>query len=154
MMLIYLFAGILIGFIIGWLIARNKTSSGLETNATAAEELISLRTKLSLMDQQKMEQDTLLKAEQEKVLQANGALKKAESDIEHLNRQLENSSKELEAMHQRMTTEFENLANKILEDKSARFAEQNRVNLDVILNPLKEKIKDFESKVEIGRAHV
>ena len=94
MMLIYLFAGILIGFIIGWLIARNKTSSGLETNANAAEELISLRTKLSLMDQQKMEQDTLLKSEQEKVLQANGALKKAESDIEHLSRQLENSSKE------------------------------------------------------------
>ena len=44
--------------------------------------------------------------------------------------------------------EFENIANKILEDKSAKFTAQNRANLDLIINPLKENIKAFEEKVE------
>ena len=55
---------------------------------------------------------------------------------------------ELEQLQQRFKTEFENLANKILEEKSVKFTEQNRINLDLVLNPLKEKIKDFEDKVE------
>ncbi len=55
---------------------------------------------------------------------------------------------EIEQLQQRFKTEFENLANKILEEKSIKFTEQNRVNLDLVLNPLKEKIKDFEDKVE------
>lgn len=55
---------------------------------------------------------------------------------------------EIEQLQQRFKTEFENLANKILEEKSVKFTEQNRVNLDLVLNPLKEKIKDFEDKVE------
>jgi DNA recombination protein RmuC len=55
---------------------------------------------------------------------------------------------ELENVHKKYTTEFENIANKILEEKSNKFTEQNKTNLDVILNPLKEKIKDFEDKVD------
>ena len=55
---------------------------------------------------------------------------------------------ELENIHKRYTLEFENIANKILEEKSQKFTDQNKNNLDVILNPLKEKIKDFEEKVE------
>ncbi|MEI2759816.1 MAG: DNA recombination protein RmuC [Bacteroidia bacterium] len=55
---------------------------------------------------------------------------------------------EIEQLQQRFKTEFENLANKILEEKSVKFTEQNRINLDLVLNPLKEKIKDFEDKVE------
>jgi len=44
--------------------------------------------------------------------------------------------------------EFEQLANKILEEKTSKFTESNRLNLDLILNPLKENIKAFEQKVE------
>ena len=35
-----------------------------------------------------------------------------------------------------------------MDDKSKKFTEQNKTNLDVILNPLKEKLKDFEEKVD------
>ena len=45
--------------------------------------------------------------------------------------------------------EFENIANKILEEKSSKFTEQNRANLDLILSPLKENIKAFEAKVDL-----
>jgi DNA recombination protein RmuC len=56
--------------------------------------------------------------------------------------------KEIEELHKRSAAEFENLANKILEDKTKKFTELNRTNLDIVLNPLNEKIKDFGDKVE------
>lgn len=46
-----------------------------------------------------------------------------------------------------LTTQFRNLAQEILEDKSKRFTEQNQTNLDGLLSPLKEQIKEFEKKV-------
>jgi DNA recombination protein RmuC len=51
-------------------------------------------------------------------------------------------------LQQRFKVEFENIANRVLEDKSARFTAQNRANLDLIINPLKDNIKAFEEKVE------
>ncbi|WP_285060689.1 DNA recombination protein RmuC [Pedobacter ginsengisoli] len=51
-------------------------------------------------------------------------------------------------LQQRFKAEFENIANKLLEEKSAKFTEHNRAHLDIILNPLKENIKAFEEKVE------
>lgn len=55
---------------------------------------------------------------------------------------------ELDNVHKKYSTEFENIANKILEEKSEKFTKQNRENLDIVLNPLKENIKAFEEKVE------
>ena len=42
--------------------------------------------------------------------------------------------------------DFENIANRLLEEKSQKFTEQNRNNLDSILKPLQERIKEFEEK--------
>jgi len=51
-------------------------------------------------------------------------------------------------LQQKFKLEFEYIAGKLLEEKSLKFTEQNRANLDLILNPLKENIKAFEEKVE------
>jgi len=48
----------------------------------------------------------------------------------------------------RFSKEFENLANKILEEKSIKFTERNEKNIKDILTPLNEKIQLFEKKVE------
>src|SRR5438067_1782908 len=47
-----------------------------------------------------------------------------------------------------LETEFKVLANEILEDKSKRFTELNRSNLESLLVPLGEKIREFRDKVE------
>ena len=44
--------------------------------------------------------------------------------------------------------QFKNLANEIFDDKSKRFEERNTVALSGLLNPLQEKIKTFEKRVE------
>jgi DNA recombination protein RmuC len=51
-------------------------------------------------------------------------------------------------VQEKFSTEFNLVANKLLDEKSEKFTKQNQSNLDQILNPLKEKIKNFESKVE------
>ena len=55
---------------------------------------------------------------------------------------------EVEDLQKKFTTEFENLANKILEEKSSKFTLQNQENLKLILAPLQDKILNFEKKVE------
>jgi DNA recombination protein RmuC len=44
--------------------------------------------------------------------------------------------------------EFENIAGKVLEEKTSVFTAQNKTNLELILIPLRENIKAFEEKVE------
>lgn len=51
-------------------------------------------------------------------------------------------------MQTRMTMQFENLAQKIFDDKSGKLTDQNHKQLSTLLDPLKERIKDFEKKVE------
>jgi DNA recombination protein RmuC len=47
-----------------------------------------------------------------------------------------------------LTHQFEALAGKILDEKSTKFTEQNKVNLDQLLGPLRTQITEFRSKVE------
>jgi DNA recombination protein RmuC len=66
------------------------------------------------------------------------------------NLQLKNTEQkeEVTKLQEKFTKEFENLANKILDEKSLKFTEQNQKNIKNILNPLQEKIQLFEKKVE------
>lgn len=61
---------------------------------------------------------------------------------------LEESKKQQEELAEKMNLQFEMAAQKIFEEKSARFTDQNQKNLASVLEPLKERIKDFEKKVE------
>jgi DNA recombination protein RmuC len=47
-----------------------------------------------------------------------------------------------------LSDQFETLASGILEDKSKRFTEQNLTNLTALLVPLRERIAEFQTKVE------
>lgn len=75
-------------------------------------------------------------------------LTKKLTENEALLQQAETRKIEIEKIQEKFGAEFENLAQKILEDKSTKFTEQNKLNLQTILNPLQEKIKHFEEKVE------
>ena len=75
-------------------------------------------------------------------------LSKKEVDFENLWERNSEQKQEVEKLQEKFTKEFENLANKILEEKTSKFTEQNRENMKNILSPLQEKIHLFEKKVE------
>ncbi|MEP7169301.1 MAG: DNA recombination protein RmuC [Bacteroidota bacterium] len=91
-----------------------------------------------------------LDEERSKVMRLTSDFSEAKTMNQNFEEKLKTQKEELSELQIRFTKEFENLANKILEEKTHKFTEQNKTNLDVILNPLKEKIKDFEQKVELA----
>jgi DNA recombination protein RmuC len=75
-------------------------------------------------------------------------LAKKENDFENLWERNKEQKQEVEQLQEKFTKEFENLANKILEEKTVKFTEQNKENLKNILSPLQDRIQLFEKKVE------
>jgi DNA recombination protein RmuC len=73
---------------------------------------------------------------------------KIESELKNTNEKLKDNKQEVEKLQEKFTKEFENLANKILDEKSSKFKQQNKESISEILNPLKEKIQSFEKKVD------
>lgn len=71
-----------------------------------------------------------------------------DQSILHLQESLQTQKTESEQLHQRFKTEFENLANRLLEEKSQRFTEQNARHLHQTLAPLREKILEFEQNID------
>ncbi len=54
----------------------------------------------------------------------------------------------LQETETKLKIQFENLANRILDDKGRKFAEQNKTSLDNIVNPLKEQLGEFKRRIE------
>jgi len=89
-----------------------------------------------------------LQGERDRLADANRELEGTRSFYLAEKEKLAEQKLSYEQSQQKLNKDFELIANKILEEKSSKFVEQNRTNLDLILNPLKENIKAFEDKVE------
>jgi DNA recombination protein RmuC len=57
----------------------------------------------------------------------------------------------LEQMRVDLPETFKSLASQVLEEKSSRFAEQNQAGLGQVLEPLKARLEDFQSRIEAAR---
>ncbi|WP_036155053.1 DNA recombination protein RmuC [Maribacter forsetii] len=145
---IYLIIGILclaIGYILGNYIQLLKTKSRQSTLEEREQQMLN---NLSVF------QDRLKDSETQKVqLQSDkerlgNQIVRYQSDIENLQLKNREQKEEVEKLQEKFTKEFENLANKILEEKSLKFTERNEKNIKDILTPLNEKILLFEKKVE------
>ncbi len=138
MEIVYIITGLVIGLIFGWLIATFKAKSGFGK----------IEERALLLEQSKKELETNITDERNKVIDLNSKLSSLQSDYNNLQQRLAEQKGEIEELQQKFTKEFENLANKIFEEKGNKFSEQNKEKLGEILNPLREKIAEFEKKVE------
>jgi DNA recombination protein RmuC len=82
------------------------------------------------------------------IIELNKDLGSQEQISVHLEEKLNTQKEEINTLQKRFQTEFENIANRLLEEKSQRFTHQNQTQLNDILNPLREKIKDFEVNID------
>ncbi|NBX52234.1 MAG: DNA recombination protein RmuC [Proteobacteria bacterium] len=74
----------------------------------------------------------------------NGQL---ESKSKYLHEKIDNQKKEVEDLQKTFQLNFENLANKILQEKSEKFTEINKLNILQILEPLGQNINNFKKQV-------
>ncbi|MEP2773212.1 MAG: DNA recombination protein RmuC [Fulvivirga sp.] len=144
--LVWLLAGIVIGGIGAWFIAKYKfaseavDSAGLQIEKERVANLQSETTSLKAE----------LEKERSKVLQLNNNLSTTEADYRNLQEKLNDQKEELGKLQEKFSLEFKHLANEIFEEKSKKFTDQNKTNLGELLNPLKERITEFEKKIEVN----
>lgn len=134
-----------IGFFLGNYIQRLKTKSN---QAALEEREQQLRKNLQDMEdrlQLEVEQKATLQDQKETLGNLNT---RYQADLENLHLKNREQKEEVTKLQEKFTKEFENLANKILDEKSLKFTEQNQKNITNILIPLQDKIQLFEKKVE------
>ncbi len=141
MEMVILLGGLLIGMAVGWFIAKFKFSADNSFLIAEQEKSKALSTQL-------IEVKRDLEAERHKNLELNSSLSTTEADYRNLQEKLTEQKKELENLQEKFSEQFENLANKIFEEKSKKFTEQNKSNLTDVLKPLGEKINEFEKRID------
>lgn len=67
--------------------------------------------------------------------------------VRHQQRVQDNRRQELEQIQQRLTTEFENIANRVLQQRQEELNRQSSKQISDLLLPLNERIKDFREQV-------
>lgn len=140
-----------IGFIIGRLLAKMNTSKEIAEHQKEQSRLEERIHQLHQNNQQiakekgeLQEELKFIQREKENLITKNTSL---EEQLKNLKEKLDENKTEIENLQEKFTKEFENLANKILDEKSTKFTNQNKENIKNILEPLEKKIQSFEKKV-------
>ena len=154
-LIIYLFIALIfsiIGFYIGKLLTKLKFEKEKgdteKVTSTLEFEISKLKESIKNAENKTEELQSELKFIQKEKESLISDKTRLETEYKNTEEKLQENKEEVEKLQDKFTKEFENLANKILEEKSTKFTEQNKENLKVILNPLQEKIKVFEDKVD------
>jgi DNA recombination protein RmuC len=146
---IIILASFVIALAIGIFIGKALFAANSKSATASLEEKINgLFSQIEHLKQQlaqsNSEKETIRTEKESLAIQ----LSKKETDFENLWERNKEQKEEVNQLQEKFTKEFENLANKILEEKTTKFTEQNKENLKNILSPLQDKIQLFEKKVE------
>jgi len=145
--LIWLFSGVLIGGVAAWFIAYYRFKSESRSNDTALGVYDQrIRDLSNEIENQKEE----VKRERDKVITLSNRLAGSQSEFRFMEERLDEQRKEIENIQNKFYAEFKNLANQIFDEKSKKFTDLNKDNIESLLKPLGERINQFERKVEIS----
>jgi len=101
-----------------------------------------------LLQDERIRYDASVSTLNQELLTEKNRMAKAEESFKAQRERLMEQEKSIQEIQKKFQLEFQNVANKLLDEKSQKFVETNRANLDILLNPLKENIKAFEEKVD------
>ncbi len=126
-------------FVVFYFLGRQKLQ---QEKTLLQNQLVFLQNQLSELQQK-------LKLSQEDVIQLNRDCVTAETENAALKDKLISQKQEIEELQGQFKEQFENLAQRIFEEKSEKFSRQNQFTITQIIDPLKEKLKEFEEKSRI-----
>ncbi len=147
--ILVLLSGALIGYFLTRLTGRNSRKlieqQHLQQLEQTKEYLVQGREEAEERLKQALAERELLRQEKDDYRQQ---VTQSHSELVHLRERMKEQQGELEKLQDKFSIQFENLANKILEQKTEKFTLLNKENISRILDPLQEKIRQFEEKVE------
>ena len=150
---------LLLGFVAAWVVQRYRLSMAKmptpeeleesERERTAETEAVArLKERAENLDQSLSKAQGEVEVLREENTGLHGKLAAAGERAESQEKRLAEQKEELAAIQKKLTTEFENLANRILDEKSKKFVVQNKETIDKLLNPFSERIKEFRERVD------
>jgi len=158
MNILFLIIGLILGGIVAWFVAKNRLDTTAERARLEAElsiakeraqsELKAAKENSLLIEKQLHDSQEELREERDKTVSLNRALAARNAEYTALEEKLQTQKSELEDLHKKFNDQFTNLAQRILDEKTAKFTQQNKENIDAVLKPLNEKLQDFGKKVE------
>ena len=148
MELIYLLASFILGALLAGLIVYNRfigsgqyiASKNVSENYVSKDIAVANESRINNLAIETNDKT-------QKIIELSKDLASLEQINVNLDEKLNLQKEELTQLQQRFQTEFENIANRLLEEKSQRFTQQNQTQMNDLLNPLREKIKDFEANM-------
>lgn len=149
----------ILGLTVAYFIFSRKTTL---TSTLHAKELQGVKEALNESEKQKTVTDEVLRLKTDEIQQLKSELAQnlvlvntraveiatLKSVNNNLTEKLEVQKTDIELLQKRLTAEFENIAHKILKERTDDFTVANHKNINEILNPLKEKIQLFEQKID------
>lgn len=146
-----LIAGLAVGYIFA--LSKSNKSPELDQLRKINEELGSahasaqkqVQIQQQRLDELRTELDGLREVYQKESVRA-AQLETGKAAVE---KQIESQREDIQNMQETFRKDFELLANKIFNEKTEKFNVQSRASIDVVLEPLKHKLKDFQDKVEL-----
>jgi DNA recombination protein RmuC len=156
-MILAVMAGVLVGIggALLFLIGKNRQIAelkaeikGREEDAAIQRERLAAEAERRAVAEEKSSRVPGLEEGLENTQQENTALQKKVSELETRLEDEHMNAEEMQEAREQLKMEFQNVANKIFEDKSQKFTEQNRENIEGVLKPMREQLIDFKKKVE------
>ncbi len=146
---------VILALIILWLMSRSKVSRLSNDNielkrklAVETERAENNNYRLDELNDALRERENSSKEQQKNIENDKVTIAELSTRLDEERKLAEEKMILLEQAEKKMTDAFENLSNKILEEKSKRFTEQNKTNIGEVLNPLREQLGDFRKKIE------
>ncbi len=136
---------LILGLIL-WLIFKNTFAKGYFSKA----EIAQTHVPKELMHASEAQMDAIradVAEKEQSIIALNKVISAKEQQVIHLEERLQTNGQEKKQMEKQLQLHFENLANRILEEKSQSFSQQNQVQIQHLLHPLKEKIQSFEANI-------
>lgn len=149
MELLYLFAGVVLGFIVAYFLLKSSSVSRKQFDELNNSHIQNQANQEHL--QQKIEELSLqVSSEKENYLHQTDLLDDLKAEFAKISAEntfLKAQKEESKKIQEEGRLQFENLANKILEEKTEKFTALNQNNLKNILEPFQEKITDLKNRV-------
>ncbi len=146
---LYLVFGIVIGALLMWLYLNFMRLKAQQRDGNYRSQM---QEKLNLLTTEFQESKKTTDNQRQKIIELTENLAEERAKFTELRHRLvekeQDSDTKVQQLQKQFSYQFELLAEKIFDEKSERFIFQNKNELAQILNPLQDRLKDFETKVQ------
>lgn len=126
----------------------DQLQADLRRESAALAQALEKGARLEKVEEEKSLKEKEMSELQQQVAQYRARIAELDTLLEEERKQADEKIALLNQAREQLKGEFQNLAQRIFEEKSTKFVDQNRAAVDQLINPLREQIGDFKKRVE------